>query len=162
MPAVDQWIFVFRGQRVMLSTDLAKLYEVSPKTLVQAVKRNIDNFPDDFMFQLTIGESSSLRSQTVTLKRGQNIKYQPFAFTEQGVAMLSSVLKSRRAREMNVAIMRAFVKLRETVSLNRQLALKMELLERKIAGHDDEIKRLFEAIRSLMQSEDGENGRPSS
>lgn len=155
LPAVDQLIFVFRGQRVMLSNDLAKLYEVEARSLVQAVKRNRENFPQDFMFQLTPEETRNWRSQIVTSNSGykMGLRYLPYAFTEQGVAMLSSVLKSRRARQMNVAIMRAFVKLRETLALHRQLALKLEALEGKVVGHDADIKKLFEAIKGLMEPE---------
>ncbi|MBI5244916.1 MAG: ORF6N domain-containing protein [Elusimicrobia bacterium] len=146
---VERVIFMIRGTKVMLSTDLAGLYEVQPKVLVQAVKRNIERFPPDFMFQLTIEEAEASRSQIVTLKRGQNIKYAPYAFTEQGVAMLSSVLKSTRAIQVNIAIMRAFVKLRETLALHRELAAKLQELERRIEGHDCHIQNIFDAIQEL-------------
>ncbi|MGH7889383.1 MAG: ORF6N domain-containing protein, partial [Thermodesulfobacteriota bacterium] len=127
---LERYIFSIRGHRVMLSAHLAELYGVKTKALLQAAKRNADRFPDDFMFQLTWEEAEGLRSQfvtlkdgasrsqIVTLKKGQNIKYLPYAFTEQGVAMLSSVLKSRRAIRMNIAIMRAFVRLKQMMLIN--------------------------------------------
>ena len=162
---IEARIFLLHGHRVMLSTDLAELYEVEPRVLVQAVKRNIERFPDDFVFQLTPEDASLLRSQSVTgkghpysrsrsqsviLKRGQNIKYLPYAFTEEGVAMLSSVLRSRRAVQVNVAIMRAFVRLRQLLSTNKELASKLAELERRLEDHDGHIRSLFEAIRQLM------------
>jgi hypothetical protein len=156
---IEQAILVIRGHRVMLSTDLAALYGVEPKALVQAVKRNIERFPDDFMFQLTWAEAQTLllprpapggsRSQVVTLKRGYNIKYQPYAFTEQGVAMLSSVLRSRRAVQVNVEIMRTFVRLRRILADNADLAQRLEELEKK---YDVQFRVVFDAIRRLMQT----------
>ncbi len=135
----------------MLSTHLAALYEVEPKALIQAVKRNIDRFPSDFAFKLEWPEVENIRSQIVTLKgRGRHIKYPPYAFTEQGVAMLSSVLRSKRAIQVNIAIMRVFVKLRETLSVHRDLAVKLAELERKIADHDEGIRTLFNAIHQIM------------
>ena len=137
----------------MLSTYLAKLYCVEVRTLIQAVKRNRERFPEDFMFQLTKEELESSRSQIVILndiKRGENIKYLPYAFTEQGVAMLSSVLRSKRAAQVNIAIMRAFVRLREVLSTHKELAHKLAELEHKTEKHDTEIQAIFEAIRQLM------------
>jgi len=137
----------------MLSFHLAELYGVETRVLVQAVKRNIKRFPQDFMFQLTWDEVEVLKSQNVILKtegRGKHIKYLPYAFTEQGVAMLSSVLNSEIAIRVNIAIMRAFVKLREMVSLNKELAKKLEELEHKLSKHDKEITTLFQAIKELM------------
>ena len=134
----------------MLVRDPAALYGVETKNLNKAVRRNHDRFPADFMFQLTAEEAGSLRFQFGTLKRGQHFKYLPYAFTEQGVAMLSSVLRSKRAIQVNVAVMRAFVRLRETLSLHKDLAAKLAELERKIEGHDESIRTLFEAIRQLM------------
>ena len=113
---IEKSIFMMRGQRVMLDTDLAELYGVETRVLKQAVRRNRKRFPEDFMYELTRNEARSLRSQNVTLKRGQYSKYLPFAFTEQGVAMLSSVLNSDRAIEVNIAIMRVFVRLREMMA----------------------------------------------
>lgn len=121
---IEQTILVIRGHRVMLDTDLAKLYGVATRVLNQAVKRNRTRFPMDFMFQLTAEEATSLRSHIVTLKpsRGQHRKHRPYVFTEQGVAMLSSVLHSERAVQVNIAIMRAFVRLREMIGSNKALA----------------------------------------
>jgi hypothetical protein len=156
-------IHLLRGQKILLDSDLAALYGVATKVLNQAVKRNSDRFPDDFMFQLSRDEVERIsqivtswrdvrrsRSQIVTLKRGQNIKYRPYAFTEQGVAMLSSVLKSERAVKVNIAIMRAFVKLRETLETNRELARKFAELEKRVGKHDEKIDAILEAIRQLM------------
>lgn len=162
---VEGKISYIRGQKVMLSVHLAELYEVPAKVLIQAVKRNIERFPEDFMFQLTWEEADSLRSQfvtlkpsssrnprsqIVTLKRGAHIKFLPYAFTEQGIAMLSSVLRSKRAIAVNVAIMRAFVKLREILSTHKELAAQFKELERKVGKHDQEILMIFDAIRKLM------------
>ena len=153
---IESRIFLIRGQRVMLSPHLAELYKVEVKVLIQAVKRNIERFPEDFMFQLTWDETRSLRSQFVTLKnsndskRGIHSKFPHYAFTEQGVAMLSSVLRSKKAIQVNIAIMRAFVKLKEIFSTNKELAYKLKELEGKIEKHDEEIKAIFDAIRQLM------------
>lgn len=147
---VEQRIFLLRGQKVMLSPHLAELYGVEPKVLLQAVRRNFERFPADFMFQLTRQEVARLRSQIVTLKklgRGQHIKYSPYAFTEQGVAMLSSVLRSKRAIQVNVEIMRSFVRLRQLLATHTDLAAKLEELEKK---HDAQFKIVFDAIRQLM------------
>lgn len=165
---VSTKIFFIRGQKVMIDRDLAELYGVTTKVLNQAVKRNIDRFPNDFMFQLTGEEAEYLRSQIVTsnqadnkdsrsqivtLKKGGR-RYLPFAFTEQGVAMLSSILRSKRAAHVNIAIMRAFVKLRETLSLHKELAVKLKELECKVEGHDVDIHNIFEAIRRLMRDDE--------
>ena len=152
---IENKIFMIRGHKVMLSMHLAKLYGVEVRTLIQAVKRNLERFPEDFMFQLTWEETQSLRSQFVilnnaALKRGKHLKYLPYAFTEQGVAMLSSVLNSKKAIQVNIAIMRAFVKLRQLLSTHKELAHKLEELERKVENHDTEIRSIFEAIRQLM------------
>jgi hypothetical protein len=155
---IAQSIHVLRGQKVMLDRDLAALYGVATKTLNQAVRRNAARFPDDFMFRLTETELANLplrqgnrsRSQFVTLKRGQNIKYRPFAFTEQGVAMLSSVLKSERAVKVNIAIMRAFVQLRDVLETNRELARQFSQLESRVDKHDAELGAILDAIRQLM------------
>src|SRR3989304_1015011 len=148
---IEKKIYLVRSQKVMLDSDLAELYEVKTKALVQAVKRNIQRFPSDFMFQLNNQEVITLRSQFVTSKSGKGgRRYIPYVFTEQGVAMLSSVLNSERAILVNIAIMRAFVKLREILSVNKELAHKLVKLERKIEKHDTEIKVIFDAIRQLM------------
>ena len=143
-------IHFLRGQKVLLDFDLAELYGVTIKVLNQAVKRNADRFPKDFMFQITATEMKSLRSQFVTLKRGQHRKYLPYAFTEQGVAMLSSVLRSARAVKVNIAIMRAFVKLRATMESDRELRHKFAELERMVGRQGQDIETIIEAIRQLM------------
>jgi hypothetical protein len=133
----------------MLGNDLAKLYEVPTKVLNQAVKRNQERFPSDFMFQLTPNEAQVLRSQFVTLKSGtgRHSKYLPYAFTEQGVAMLSSVLRSKRAVQVNVEIMRAFVRLRRMLASNEDLARKLDALEKE---YDSQFRVVFDVIRELM------------
>jgi phage regulator Rha-like protein len=150
---IEKKIYLIRGHKVMLDSDLAELYGVATKVLLQAVKRNLNRFPEDFMFILKYQDVVALRSQIVTLKkgRGEHRKYLPYVFTEQGVAMLSSVLNSERAVQVNIAIMRAFVKLREMLSTNKELALKLAQLERKMEKHDEEIKLIFDAIRELMK-----------
>lgn len=145
---ITRAILLIRGQKVMLDTDLAELYDVATKVLNQAVKRNWGRFPEDFMFQLTWEEAENSRSQIVTLKPGENIKYRPYAFTEQGVAMLSSVLHSERAVRVNIEIMRAFVQLRQLLSSHADLARKLEALEEK---YDAQFKVVFDAIRELME-----------
>jgi len=143
-------IFLVRGQKVMLDSDLAELYGVTTSALNQAVRRNIDRFPSDFMFQMTDSEFSNLKSQFVTSSWGGRRKL-PLVFTEQGVSMLSSVLNSERAIQVNIAIMRAFVRIREMLSTHKELAFKLEELERKVGIHDQTIVQLIEAIRQLME-----------
>lgn len=146
-------VHLIRGEKVMLDSDLANLYGVQTKVLNQAVQRNVDRFPQDFMFQLSKEEAENLsRSQFVTLKRGHNVKYLPYAFTEQGVAMLSSVLRSPRAVEVNIAIMRTFVQLRRLMDSNALLADKIEQLEKKYADHDQQFQIVFDAIKKLITS----------
>jgi len=146
---IEKAILLIRGQKVMLDADLAELYGVETRVLVQAVKRNIERFPEDFMLQLSKEEVDFLRSQIVTLKegRGQHSKYLPYAFTEQGVAMLSSVLRSQRAIQVNIEIMRAFIRLRQMLASHVELARKLDALEKK---YDAQFKQVFEAIRQLM------------
>ncbi|MFH2034104.1 MAG: ORF6N domain-containing protein [Candidatus Margulisiibacteriota bacterium] len=146
-------IYYIRGQKVMLDKDLAVLYGIRTKVLLQSMKRNIKRFPEDFMFQLDQKEYSILRSQFVTSKWGGR-RYFPYVFTEQGVAMLSSVLKSERAIEVNIVIMRAFVKLRKIFGTHKELAEKLKKLESRIKDHDEEIRMIFEAIRQLMKPPD--------
>ena len=146
---IERKIFMIRGHKVMLDKDLAGLYGVETKVLIQAVKRNVERFPEDFMFQLSEGEFDNLRSQFVTSSWG-GTRYLPYVFTEQGVAMLSSVLNSAVAIQVNIAIMRAFVKLRQILSMNKELACKLAELEGKIEKHDKDIQAIFEAIRRLM------------
>ncbi len=168
---IAQTVVVFRGHKVMLDFDLAALYGVATKTLNQAVKRNRARFPADFMLRLTAAETSILKSQFVisnpeatageritpswsqsvtSPRKYRGATYRPYAFTEQGVAMLSSVLKSERAVKVNIAIMRAFVKLREALETNRELAKKFSELEKRVGKHDHEIGAIIEAIRQLM------------
>lgn len=152
---IEKRIFLIRGRRVMLSPHLAELYGVAPRALVQAVKRNLERFPEDFAFQLTWEEVELLKSQSVILEeggkgKGHYAKYPPYAFTQEGVAMLSSALRSSRAVQVNIGIMRAFVRLREILSTHKELAKKLAQLERKIEKHDAEIQSIFEAIRELM------------
>ncbi|MFC1514965.1 ORF6N domain-containing protein [Candidatus Omnitrophota bacterium] len=149
--AITQRIAFLRGHKVLLDKDLAKLYGVETRTFLQTIKRHIDRFPEDFMFQLTKKEFDILTSQIVMSRWGGR-RHLPYAFTEQGVAMLSSVLRSKRAIQANIAIMRAFVKLREIISTHKELSSKLEQLERKIEKHDKEIHTIFQAIRRLMTS----------
>lgn len=146
---IERQIYLIRSQKVMLDSDLAKLYGVPIKRLNEQVRRNLKRFPVDFMFQLTKEESDSLRSQIASLKigRGEHRKYLPYAFTENGVAMLSSVLNSERAIDVNIQIMRTFTKLREMLLTHKDLQKKIEELERK---YDAQFKVVFDAIRQLM------------
>jgi hypothetical protein len=146
---IEASIVLLRGHKVLLDDDLAQLYGVPTKRLNEQVRRNISRFPDDFMFQLTDEEYALLRSQIATLKpgRGRHRKYLPYAFTEQGVAMLSSVLNSERAVQVNIEIMRAFVRLRQIIASNADLARKLDAMEKK---YDAQFKIVFDAIRQLM------------
>jgi hypothetical protein len=153
---IERAILLLRGQKVMLDSDLAALYGVLTKALNRAVKRNLDRFPSDFMFQLTPTEyenlrfhsgTSSLRSQNGTSSWGGR-RYRPRAFTEQGVAMLSSVLKSKRAVQVNIEIMRAFVRLRQMLASHADLARRLDALEKR---YDVQFKAVFDAIRELMR-----------
>ena len=143
-------IILLRGEKVMIDRDLAELYSVETKQLKRAVRRNLHRFPTDFMFELSREEYNSLRSQFGTLERGTHSKYLPMVFTEQGVAMLSSVLNSNRAIEVNIAIMRAFVQLRKISSSQKQLAQKLHEIEARLGDHDESIGAIFEAIQQLM------------
>ena len=146
-------IFLLRGQKVLLDRDLAQLYGVTTFNLNKAVTRNLDRFPRDFMVRLTSKEFENLIFHFGISSWGGTRKL-PRAFTEQGIAMLSSVLRSKRAVHVNIAIMRAFVKLRETLSLHKELAAKLKELESKVEGHDKDIHAVFEAIRRLMREEE--------
>ncbi len=145
----ERHILLIRGKKVMLSHDLALLYGVETKVLLQAVKRNLLRFPPDFMFQLDDQEVALLRSQFVTSSWGGH-RYKPYAFTEQGVAMLSGVLNSPRAVQANVEIMRAFVRMRDAIETHRELAKKLVELEVKVGTHDEEIQLIFRALKRLM------------
>ena len=148
---IENRIYVIRGQKVMLDRDLADLYSVETRELKQAVKRNYDRFPDDFMFQLTGEELAKWRSQFVTsISDRMGLRWRPYAFTEQGIAMLSSVLRSKRAIKMNITIMRAFVKLRQMLSSHKELADKFHELEKRVQRHDGDIYSIVKAIRRLM------------
>jgi hypothetical protein len=148
--SIETHILLIRGQKVMVDSHLAELYRVPTKVFNQAVKRNLKRFPADFMFRLTSKEMEILRSQFVTSSWGGR-RTLPYAFTEQGVAMLSSVLNSERAVQVNIAIMRAFVKLREILTTHRELAGKIEELEKKYRQHDVKINTVFDTIRQMLQ-----------
>ena len=149
---IESKILLIRGHKVMLDRDLARLYGVETKVLNQAVKRNSSRFPEDFMFQLTADELDNLRSQIVTssLKGYGGRRYMPYVFTEQGVAMLSSVLNSDRAIQVNIAIMRAFVNMRKMILANEDVSKKLAEIESKLGDHDENFKKVFTAIRLLM------------
>jgi phage regulator Rha-like protein len=145
---IQQFIYVIRGHKVILDSDLANLYGVKTRELNQTVKRNISRFPEDFMFQLIDKEAEHLRSQIVTSKKSQGgRRYLPYAFTEQGIAMLSSVLKSKRAVEVNIAIMRTFVRLRQVLADNTSL-------RRKIEEHDEKIKYIFNILGDMLDEKE--------
>ena len=150
---------MLHGHKVLLDADLAALYEVPTKVLLQAVKRNLERFPADFMFQLEKQEFAILRSQSVTSSWGGR-RYAPYAFTEQGVAMLSTVLNSPRAIAVNIEIMRAFVRLRKLIASNKELAAKLNQLEKKLSTHDQAITEIMHAIRELMTPPEPAKKRP--
>ncbi len=147
---IESRILIIRGKKVMIDRDLAMLYGVETKALNQAVKRNLARFPQDFMFQLSESERNELVTNCDRFRTLKHSSANPYAFTEQGVAMLSSVLKSERAVLVNIVIMRTFVKLREMISTHKQLALKLQKLEKKIEEQNEKIYTIFEAINSLM------------
>ncbi|MBD1365242.1 ORF6N domain-containing protein [Mucilaginibacter sp. ZT4R22] len=147
-------IYYLRGHKIMLDTDLAELYEVETKQLKRQVRRNIERFPEDFMFELTDIEYGSLRSQIGTLKRGEHSKYLPMAFTEQGVAMLSSVLNSRRAISVNIQIIRIFTKLRQMFIDNTDLRLEIEKIKTKLDNHDKNMEIVFQYLDELVQKKE--------
>ena len=148
---IQQCIYLIRKQKVMLDKDLATLYGVTTKRLNEQVQRNIDRFPSDFMFQLNNDETKVLRSQIATSKKGRGgRRYNPYAFTEQGVAMLSSVLRSKRAAEVNIAIMRTFVKLRQILAENGLLRRKIESMERK---YDEQFQQVFAVLKCMISEE---------
>ncbi len=149
---IQQKIYEVRGQKVMIDYDLAELYEIETKVLKQAVKRNLFRFPSDFMIELTVDEYNSLRSQIVTLKkgRGQHVKYLPFAFTEQGVAMLSSILNSKKAIEINISIIRTFIYLRKYAQNHTEVYQYIKSIEQK---YDKQFDDIFEAINYLLKKD---------
>jgi phage regulator Rha-like protein len=150
---IEEKILLIRGEKVMLDSDLAKLYNVEVKYLKRQIRRNIDRFPSDFMFELSKEEYEFLRRQFGTLKRGEHSKYPPFAFTEQGVAMLSSILRSKRAVQVNIEIMRTFVRLRKIIASHKDLARKLNDLEKR---YDAQFRVVFDAIRQLMEPSEPE------
>ena len=145
---IESKIFFIRSRKIMLDRDLAEMYDVETRSLIQAVKRNLYRFPEDFMFQLNSEENKNLRSQFVISSWGGR-RYFPYAFTEQGVAMLSSVLNSRRAIEVNIQIMRTFTKLRKMIANQKELREKLKELELKINKHDSDIQSIFNVIHKL-------------
>ncbi len=147
---VMQKIYLIRDQKVMLDKDLAKLYGIQTKVLKQAVKRNIARFPLDFMFILNEAETAVLRSQNVTLNRGEHSKYPAMAFTEQGVAMLSSVLHSEQAIKVNIQIIRVFTRMRELLLTHKDILTKLELLEEKYLRHETDIQTIFNYLKKLI------------
>src|SRR6266536_464345 len=146
---IERRIYLIRGQKVMLDRDLAELYQVKPIALRQQVKRNLDRFPDDFMFQLTAKEGDLLVSQTVIPSKQSFGGYLPYVFTQEGVAMLSSVLRSKRAIQVNVAIMRAFVRLRQMLESNEELNRKFVAVIKKLGEHDKYFKVVFDELEKL-------------
>lgn len=153
--AIASRIYFMRSHKVMLDRDLAELYGVETRTLKQAVRRNIRRFPEDFMFVLDKDEFEKWRSQNVMSNSDKmGLRHPPMAFTEQGVAMLSSVLKSERAIEVNIAIMRAFVRMRELLTSNKKMAQKLEELEQRLVKHDENFRIVFDAIKSLLKEEE--------
>jgi ATP-dependent Clp protease ATP-binding subunit ClpA len=148
---VESLILSMRGRRVILDSDLARLYGVTTKRLNEQVRRNFGRFPADFMFRLTVEEAEALRSQNATSKAGRGgRRYAPYAFTEHGAIMLASVLNTTRAVDVSVYVVRVFVRLREMMATNREVAMKLQELDRKVAGHDEAIRSLVQAIRRLM------------
>lgn len=145
-------IYLIRGKKVMLDKDLAAMYQVETKAFNQSVRRNLQRFPEDFMFQLTKEEDAYSRSQNVTLNkgRGTNTKYLPYAFTEQGVAMLSSILNSELAIKVNIQIIRIFTRMREMLSTHKDILLKLEEMEKKIGVHDQDIQVIFSYLKQLL------------
>ncbi len=143
-------IYLIRGEKVMLDSDLAELFGVETKQLKRQVARNINRFPSNFMFELTKAEYDSLRSQFGALKRGQHPKYLPYVFTEHGVLMLANVLKSERAIHMSVRIIEVFVKMRELALTHKEILVKLQQIENKVTKHDEELEMLFKAVKGLL------------
>lgn len=149
--AVGHKIYIIRGQRVMMDFDIAKLYRVETKVLIQSMKRNLNRFPSDFSFQLNEEEAQSLRSQFVTSKIGRGgSRYLPYVFTEHGIAMLASVLRSKWAAQMGIFIVRAFIKMREMLATHADLALKFAEIERKQKEHGDQLSAVYSVVKQLM------------
>jgi hypothetical protein len=152
-PPIENRIFLIRGHKVMLDADLASLYEVETRRLNEAVSRNGDRFPEDFMFQLSRDENECLRSQIATSNAGRGgRRYRPYAFTEQGIAMLSTVLRSKRAIQVNIAIKRTFVRLRQLLATHEDLAHRLEKLEWRQAEQEGKVQYVFETIQHLIEA----------
>ena len=149
-------IYHVRGKHVMLAQDLAELYDVETKVLNQQVKRNIGKFPERYMFQLTKDEYNRLRSQFVTLKRGQHSKYLPYAFTEHGILMLSSILNSEKADKINMLIIDTFVKLRELMFMHKDIVHQLEQVQNKLTEHDNQFMLIFEYLKQLEKAKQEE------
>lgn len=147
-------IYHIRGKKVMLSHDLAELYLVETRRLNEQVKRNPGKFPERYMFQLTKEEYKSLRSQNATLKRGQHSKYAPYAFTDHGILMLSSVLRSERADKVNMLIIDTFVKLNEMLLTHKDILLKLEEMEKRVAGQDEKIQMIFQYLKQFIREQE--------
>ena len=144
-------VYFIRGEKVMLDRDLAELYGVETKVFKQAVKRNIDRFPEDFMFEMTTEELENWRSQFVTSNSDRmGLRYPPFCFTEQGVAMLSSVLKSETAIQVNIQIIRVFTRMREMIMTHKDILLQLEKIEKKLTGHDEDLALVFKYLKQLL------------
>ena len=148
--AITGRIHLIRGQKVMLDRDLAELYGVEVKRLKEQVRRNIMRFPEDFMFELTLAEDNALRSQNATLKQGEHAKYRPFAFTEHGILMLANVLRSEQAIAVSIHIIRVFTRMRELLLSHRDILQKLEQLEGRLTGHDEEIQAIFDHLTELV------------
>jgi hypothetical protein len=153
LDGIERRILALRGHSVMFDRDLAALYSVETRTLNQAVKRNLDRFPSDFMFRLTTKEAAHLssRSQTVILKRGKNVKYLPFVFTEHGAVMLANVLKSAPAVRASIQVVRAFVRIRQRAVTHELLAKQLAKLAGKVGDHDIELRQVFKALRTILE-----------
>lgn len=150
-------IYYIREQKVMLDSDLAKLYEVETKHLKRQVRRNLDRFPDDFMFELRPEEYQDSRSQNGTLKQGRNIKYAPMAFTEQGIAMLSSVLNSKRAIQVNIQIIRIFTRVRQLLTDNTEIRLEVEKIKNRLENQDKNMEIVFKYLDELLEKQERPN-----
>ncbi len=151
---IMQKIYIIRNQKVMLSNDLAELYQVETRVLNQQVKRNVGRFPERYVFKLTMEEYNSLRSQIVTLKRGQHAKYPPYAFTEHGVLLLSNVLKSKRAEMVSLLVVDTFIKLREVLTDNLNVTLEIEEIKKKLENHDKNIELVFSYLDELIEKQE--------
>ena len=150
-PEIESKIYLLRGQKIMFDEDLAELYKVSTKRLNEQVKRNVERFPSDFMFQLSEKEFAILRSQFATSRSWGGRRNAPYAFTEHGVLMLSSVLRSRRAMKVNIQIMRTYVKIREMITNNKDILLKLELVEKEVSKHGGNIQVIFRTLKQLIE-----------